>query len=47
MFVFLLYQLIAISYKSTYSYNYNNNQYWYMSSYVISILYLQTLPIKS
>ena len=47
MFVVILYRSIAIRYKSTYSCNYNNNQYSYMSNYVISMLYLQILPIKS
>ena len=47
MFVIILYQSIAIKYKSTYSDNYNKNQYSYMSDYVISILYLQTEPIIS
>ena len=47
MFDILLYRSIAIRYKSTYSYNYSNIQYLYMSDYVISIFYLQTEPIKS
>ena len=47
MFVIILYRSIAIRYKSTYSNKYNNNQYSYMSNYVISVLYLQTEPIKS
>ena len=47
MFVSILYRSIAIRYKSTYYYKYNSNQYSYMSNYVISILYLQILPIIS
>ena len=37
MFVIILYRSIAIRYKSTYSYKYNNFEYSYMSDYVISI----------
>ena len=47
MFVIILYRSIAIRFKSTYYYNYNNNQSSYMNNYVLSILYLQMLPIKS
>ena len=47
MFVIRLYRSIAIRYKSTYSNNYSNIQYSYMSDYVISNLYLQTEPIIS
>ena len=47
MFVNILYRSIAIRYMLTYSHKYNNNQYSYMSSYVISIIYLQMLPIRS
>ena len=47
MFVIILYRSIAIRYKSTYSYIYNNNQYSNMSNYVISIFCLQLDPIKS
>ena len=47
MFVIILYRSIVIRYKSTYSYNYKNNQYSYISNYVISMLYLQIEAIRS
>ena len=43
----MLYYSIAIRNKLTYSYKYNNIQYFYMSNYVTSIIYLQIEPIKS
>ena len=48
MNVSILYRSIAIRYKSIYTYKYNNNQYSYMSNYVISILgskFIQTTGI--